>query len=114
MNRILFLCVVVMGVSFSFNLKADTWVCAFEDTVEKIETSVTFVKNDGQYFVFHVDGKAPLSRTFENDEYIHLVMSVADFVMAFIINKKTGDAKSSFFSMTEEYQQNLSRGRCIE
>ena len=93
---------------------ADFWVCSLEDTVEKTEISVTFVKNDGQYFIYFLEGKNPLSKTFENDEYIHLVMSEGDSVMATVINKKTGDAKSIFLSMRTEFQQNLSQGTCIE
>ena len=93
---------------------ADFWFCILEDTVEKAELSVTFAKNDGQYFIYFEDVKMPLSKTFENDEYIHLVMSDGDSVMATVINKKTGDAKSIFLSMMMEYQQSLSRGRCIE
>ena len=94
--------------------KADFWFCTLEDTVEKAEISVTFAKNDGQYFIYYNDDKIPLSKTFENDEYIHLIMSDGDVVMATVINKKTGDAKSAFLSMMMEYQQSLSRGRCIE
>ena len=93
---------------------ADFWFCSLEDTVEKIDVSLTFAKNDGQYFIYFEDYKLPLSKTFENDEYIHLVMSDGDSVMANVINKKTGDIKSGFLSMNTEYQQSLSQGRCIE
>ena len=58
------------------------------------------------------DRKFPILKTFENNTFIHFVISIDNFLMGTIINKKTNDAKKVFMQMGKDYGQSISLGKC--
>jgi len=83
-----------------------------EDTVDKSKVSLVFLKKDKEYFAIFNDIKVPVLKTYEDSVYLHLNQAFKEYSMTTVINKKTNDSKTAFFSMTGEYEQSLSRGTC--
>lgn len=110
MYKIFFLILILNF--FPLYAKSDVWTCKFKDTVNKVDVNETFRKENDKYFLYVNKQKLPILKTFENNEYIHLIFSKDIFLVATIVNKKTKEAKKVFMSMGKNYGQSLSLGKC--
>ena len=91
--------------------KAETWNCIFNDiSGEKVPIIYTEVR--GQYYVDLGEAEAAVVKTFEDDKFLHLVLSVQADMLAVVIEKETQIAKSIFLSMATSFDQSLADGFC--
>ena len=66
----------------------------------------------GQYYADLGEAEAAVVKTFEDDKFLHLVLSVQAEMLAVVIEKETQIAKSIFLSMATSYDQSLADGFC--
>lgn len=109
MSKIKFL--LALCLLMSAYAKAETWNCNFKD-ISGERVPIIFTEVRGQYYVDLGEAEAAVVKTFEDDKFLHLVLSIQADMLAVVIEKETESAKSIFLSMIKSYDQSLADGFC--
>ena len=91
--------------------KAETWNCNFRDTNGE-NANLPYRKWDGEYYLI-IDGtELPVSKTFEDDKYLHLVVSYQADMVVTVIDKETETAASIFLTKADGFEKTAVEGVC--
>jgi len=96
----------------STNIFAEAWVCSYVAYDEKKITDIYIRKDDGKFVQFFEEFEFPLTKTFEDDTYLHLVLSYENILDARVINKITGKVESVGIKESESQVVQKIYGTC--
>ena len=68
---------------------ADVFVCSYKTYNNETRTYTYIRKDDGKFVTFFDDVEIPMVKTYEDNTYLHLVMSFENHLFARVINKIT-------------------------
>ncbi len=68
---------------------ADVFVCSYKNYKNETRTYTYIRKDDGKFVTFLDDVEIPMVKTYEDNTYLHLVVSFENYLFARVINKIT-------------------------
>tara|TARA_B100001173_G_C15840505_1_gene484410 strand:+ start:427 stop:777 length:351 start_codon:yes stop_codon:yes gene_type:complete len=114
MKKLLFInCIIFVFYFLTHQVNAETWVCSFTAYNNQIIDKVFIRENNEEFIIYYNDTKIPLIKTFENDKYLHLVMSYGSYMDATVINKITQKAESVGISESKPQDINKAYANCL-
>ena len=104
-----FLLILILLPNSSF---AEVWVCSYENYDNETVTRSYIRRDDGKFVTFIDEYEFILIKTFEDDNYLHLVLSFGKFLDAKVINKITKKVESVGIQEAESQVVDKIYGTC--